>query len=130
MTDLLRAEGISAFYGASQILFDIDLSLQEKRTLVSLVTGKRTYKNLLLEELEVQTDQRTENVLSFTAIFKTLLFATTTTAPVPSANVMTNPAANASTTSLGQTSLLPGSNINSGAANSSLSTTAGPGPLQ
>ncbi len=26
MTDLLRAEGVSAFYGASQILFDIDLA--------------------------------------------------------------------------------------------------------
>jgi branched-chain amino acid transport system ATP-binding protein len=32
MTDLLRAEGVSAFYGASQILFDIDLALAEKRT--------------------------------------------------------------------------------------------------
>ncbi|SFK10799.1 ABC transporter ATP-binding protein [Bradyrhizobium sp. Gha] len=36
MTELLRAEGLSAFYGASQILFDIDLSLQEKRTLALL----------------------------------------------------------------------------------------------
>src|ERR1700759_4678820 len=33
MTDLLRAEGLSAFYGASQILFKVDLALQEKRTL-------------------------------------------------------------------------------------------------
>ena len=32
MTDLLRAEGVSAFYGASQILFDIDLALAGKRT--------------------------------------------------------------------------------------------------
>ena len=36
MTDLLRAEGVSAFYGASQILFDIDLALAEKRTLALL----------------------------------------------------------------------------------------------
>jgi len=36
MTDLLRAEGVSAFYGASQILFDIDLTLAEKRTLALL----------------------------------------------------------------------------------------------
>ncbi|SFQ20786.1 amino acid/amide ABC transporter ATP-binding protein 2, HAAT family [Bradyrhizobium sp. Ghvi] len=36
MTELLRAEGLSAFYGASQILFGIDLSLQEKRTLALL----------------------------------------------------------------------------------------------
>ena len=36
MTDLLRAEGVSAFYGASQILFGIDLALAEKRTLALL----------------------------------------------------------------------------------------------
>jgi branched-chain amino acid transport system ATP-binding protein len=36
MTDLLRAEGLSAFYGASQILFGLDLALQEKRTLALL----------------------------------------------------------------------------------------------
>src|SRR6201990_2494504 len=36
MTDLLRAEGVSAFYGASQILFEIDLALDEKRTLALL----------------------------------------------------------------------------------------------
>ena len=36
MTDLLRAEGLSAFYGASQILFKVDLALEEKRTLALL----------------------------------------------------------------------------------------------
>ncbi len=36
MTDLLRAEGLSASYGASQILFDVDLALAEKRTLALL----------------------------------------------------------------------------------------------
>jgi branched-chain amino acid transport system ATP-binding protein len=36
MTELLRAEALSAFYGASQILFDVDLVLQEKRTLALL----------------------------------------------------------------------------------------------
>ncbi|MGY0574747.1 ABC transporter ATP-binding protein [Bradyrhizobium sp. RDM12] len=36
MTDLLRAEGLSAFYGASQVLFGVDFALQEKRTLALL----------------------------------------------------------------------------------------------
>ena len=31
MTDLLRAEGVSAFYGASQILFDLDLAASHAR---------------------------------------------------------------------------------------------------
>jgi branched-chain amino acid transport system ATP-binding protein len=36
MSELLRAEGLSVFYGASQILFDLELSLQERRTLAML----------------------------------------------------------------------------------------------
>jgi branched-chain amino acid transport system ATP-binding protein len=36
MTELLRAEGIAAYYGASQILFDVDLALEEGRTLALL----------------------------------------------------------------------------------------------
>jgi len=36
MTDLLRAEGVSAFYGASQILFDVDLALKQRHTLALL----------------------------------------------------------------------------------------------
>ena len=36
MTDLLRAERLSAFYGASQILFDVDLALQDRCTLALL----------------------------------------------------------------------------------------------
>ena len=36
MTELLRAQGVNAFYGASQILFDVDLDLGEGRTLALL----------------------------------------------------------------------------------------------
>src|SRR6202000_525103 len=50
MTDLLRAEGVSAFYGASQILFDMDVALEEKRTLALLGrngAGKSTTMKML-----------------------------------------------------------------------------------
>ncbi|WP_426406863.1 ABC transporter ATP-binding protein [Bradyrhizobium ganzhouense] len=50
MTDLLRAEGVSAFYGASQILFGLDVTLQEKRTLALLGrngAGKSTTMKML-----------------------------------------------------------------------------------
>jgi branched-chain amino acid transport system ATP-binding protein len=50
MSDLLRAEGVSAFYGASQILFDVDLALHEKRTLALLGrngAGKSTTMKVL-----------------------------------------------------------------------------------
>ena len=36
MSDLLRAENVSAYYGASRILFDLDMALAEKRTLALL----------------------------------------------------------------------------------------------
>jgi branched-chain amino acid transport system ATP-binding protein len=36
VTELLRVEKLSAFYGASQILFDVDLALEEGRTLALL----------------------------------------------------------------------------------------------
>jgi branched-chain amino acid transport system ATP-binding protein len=36
MTELLRTEKLCAFYGASQILFDVDLALEEGRTLALL----------------------------------------------------------------------------------------------
>jgi len=36
VSELLRTEGLSAFYGASQILFGIDLALEEGRTLALL----------------------------------------------------------------------------------------------
>jgi len=36
MSELLRAEGLCAFYGASQILFGVDLALREQRTLALL----------------------------------------------------------------------------------------------
>lgn len=50
MSELLRAEGVSAFYGASQILFDVDLALEEKRTLALLGrngAGKSTTMKML-----------------------------------------------------------------------------------
>jgi branched-chain amino acid transport system ATP-binding protein len=50
MTDLLRAEGVSAFYGASQILFDLDVALHERRTVALLGrngAGKSTTMKML-----------------------------------------------------------------------------------
>jgi branched-chain amino acid transport system ATP-binding protein len=50
MTDLLWTERVSTFYGASQILYDIDLALQENRTLALLGrngAGKSTTMKML-----------------------------------------------------------------------------------
>jgi branched-chain amino acid transport system ATP-binding protein len=58
MTDVLRAEGVSTFYGASQILFDIDVALQEKQTLALLGrngAGKSTTLKMLAGILPAKT---------------------------------------------------------------------------
>jgi branched-chain amino acid transport system ATP-binding protein len=58
MKDVLRAEGVSAFYGASQILFEIDVALQEKQTLALLGrngAGKSTTLKMLAGILPAKT---------------------------------------------------------------------------
>lgn len=96
------------------------LSIQEQRVLVSIVTGKRDYDDMLLESLTAITDEKTENTLIFTATFEQKFFAKTQTVTVPSASVMKTASSNAATTDLGSTSLSTGGAINLTAANASL----------
>lgn len=104
-----------------QALYEVILGIQVERSFVTLVTGKRTYGNMLLEALSVTTDEKTENVLSFVADFQEVLLAYTQTVSVPDAAVMKAPQSNAAPTNLGQTSLLPGGKISVSSANSVLS---------
>jgi branched-chain amino acid transport system ATP-binding protein len=58
MTDLLWTERVSTFYGASQILYDIDLALQENRTVALLGrngAGKSTTMKMLAGILPART---------------------------------------------------------------------------
>jgi hypothetical protein len=106
------------------------LGLQKNRTLVTLVTGKRKYPNMLLETLGQDTDEKTENVLMFTANFKEVIIAQTQLVVVPPANVMKTPQLNGATQNQGQTALLSGSAINAPAANAILGgAPSGPGIL-
>lgn len=101
-------------------LYNSLLAIQANRALVTLVTGKRLYRNMMLESLSVDTDHETENVLNFTAVFEEMLFAITQVISVPSASVMKAPSSNAATTNLGNTALTSGANANVGALNSSV----------
>lgn len=98
-------------------LYSTLVSLQSQRTRVSLVTGKRTYDNMLLRSLRVTTNQQTENTLSIIADFQEILIATTQVVSVPPASVMSSPQTTAATINQGQTSLSPGNKINPAAAN-------------
>lgn len=53
------------------------LKLQASRVLFDVVTGKRTYKNMLMKSLTITTDRETENSLLITASFKQLIIVRT-----------------------------------------------------
>lgn len=53
------------------------LDLQNKRTPFDVVTGKRIYKNMLLQGIEVTTDVKTENVLSAVLTLREVLITQT-----------------------------------------------------
>lgn len=59
------------------------LELQGKREPFDLVTGKRTYTNVLIKSLSVTTDKETENILLVTAELKEVIMASVQAVAVP-----------------------------------------------
>ncbi|MGE4191784.1 MAG: phage baseplate protein [Pseudodesulfovibrio sp.] len=59
------------------------LALQKSREPFDLVTGKRSYANMLIKSLTVVTDPKTEHVLSVKAEVEEVLFATVSVVAVP-----------------------------------------------
>lgn len=56
------------------------LALQESREPFELTTGKRTYEQMLIESIAVETDQATENVLMVSIHFRQVIIVKTVTA--------------------------------------------------
>lgn len=71
--------------GSKSDVYDGLLRLQRDRTLIDVVTGKRTYKNALIEELRVTTDGDTENALEVRARIKELIIVDTSITKLSSA---------------------------------------------
>lgn len=88
------------------------LQLQNARTLFAIYTGKRTYQNMILQAIRIDTTRETENSILVRATCREVLLATTQTITVPNPNNMTNPQNNAPTLNSGQVGLIPGSNYN------------------
>jgi hypothetical protein len=61
-------------------------SLQASRQPFDLVTGKRAYQSMMLTEMEVTTDQHTENVLMVEARCQQIIIVSTAEVQVPPAN--------------------------------------------
>lgn len=61
------------------------LDMRAKLELLTVVTGKRTYKNMMIRSLQVTTDKDTENVLVVVARLQQIFFVATQTAILPAA---------------------------------------------
>ena len=68
------------------------LDLQATRKPFDIVTGKRTYKNMMFSALAVTTDEKTENALMLVATCRQVIIVQTQTTSVPPADVHTDPA--------------------------------------
>lgn len=77
------------------------LELQEKREPFDLVTGKRAYKNMLIQSLAVTTDQTSETILLITATLKQVNIVQTQATTMPPRKVQKNPAKTGGTTDKG-----------------------------
>lgn len=77
------------------------LELQEKREPFDLVTGKRAYKNMLIQSLGITTDKGTETALYVTATLKEVIIVTTQATTMPPRSRQKSPAKTGGTTDKG-----------------------------
>lgn len=95
------------------------LKAQADREPMEVMTGKRTYTNMLIKSLVVTTDRTSENVLDVTISFQQIILVTTQVATierVPPANQRNAPATQAPTNA-GAKAPKPTSNVDGAAMN-------------
>lgn len=89
------------------------LALQQARTPFTIVTGKRTYTNMLLQNISEHTSSKTEHSLVLTMRFKQIFIAQTQIVTVPPATQLANPEANQSPVNNGTKQVFTSSNVSS-----------------
>lgn len=80
------------------------LALQAARELFDIVTGKRSYTNMLIETLIETTDKEHENAMVLVVECKEVIIATTQTVSVGASSNMANPQINGATQQVGTVS--------------------------
>lgn len=76
------------------------LDLQESRQPFDIVTGKRSYSNMLMSRLQVRTDEKSENALMLEVECREIILVSTQTVSVPDKN-MASPEVTGSTVDRG-----------------------------
>lgn len=91
------------------------LGLMNSRILCEVNTGKRIYKNMLIQRIIENTNKETENVLLLRVSLQEIIMANTQSVPLTPAAVQALPQKTAPTQNQGFASLLPGSTFNANA---------------
>lgn len=72
-------------------LYEQMLSLQESREIFDLVTGKRTYNNMLIKRIDVVTNNETENVLVMDVFMRQIIIVNTNTVALAATDNQSTP---------------------------------------
>ncbi len=89
------------------------LALQKSRTPFDVYTGKRAYKDMLIEELGVETSRTSENMLDIVVGLHEVLFASPVNLTIPlNIQSLANPEKNLPPTPGGARNLTPAPNFN------------------
>lgn len=102
-SDVPYDSGQGAYQSALANIYSQLLLGQSNRVLYTVVTGKRSYQNMLIKGLAVMTDKTTENMLEVTVQLQELLLVQTQTTSVPAPAAaqrfagITNPSTNQGT---------------------------------
>ena len=87
-----------------QEVYQTFLALKSARVPFDIVTGKRTYQNMLVELIVEHTDKHWENAMQLTIECREVILVNTQTVSVPSNSVMSDPESNGATQNLGTVS--------------------------
>ena len=80
----LKFGGSGVSFTTIKDLYQIFLDMQSSRGMLSVLTGKRIYSDMLIEAIEEETDRETENMLGVTLYCKQVITAYTSVQKVVS----------------------------------------------
>ncbi|TXE22174.1 phage baseplate protein [Serratia ureilytica] len=83
------------------------LEMQSDRQPINVITGKRTYSNMLISAIEVTTDRTTENVLMATLTLREVIITSTSTVQVADKTAMATGVSTAAVVNTGTKTPVP-----------------------
>lgn len=107
--DLVDLSGIGLGIGQSpREIYQQLLDMQSSRVPIDVVTGKRTYSNMLIRAIETTTDRTSENVLSCVLTLREVIMSQTQTVSVADKADMAEGVTTAPVQESGTKSTIPG----------------------